>query len=99
MTAESGPPPISSVSQVFVCRSREMAMLPQPTDYLLAAVGYRKVHRKEVAVLYAEALSRAMNRTDWARVNRAITTRWSSSALRWIKQRAWREIELMARAQ
>ncbi len=28
---------------------------------------------------------------DWEKVNRAITERWSSSALTWIKTQAWKQ--------
>lgn len=58
---------------------------------LLREIANPVFKRKDVAATYALALrSSERDRIDWRRVNEAIIARWSSSALVWIKRRAWR---------
>jgi len=62
--------------------------LADPTGTLLREIENKKCTRNVVAKTYALAL-RSSVETDWGRVNRAIIARWSVSALKWIKNRAW----------
>lgn len=48
--------------------------------------------RDDVALTYAFALRQA-GEIDWPLVNRAILDRWSLSALKHIKERAWKLVE------
>ena len=58
------------------------------TNVLLSELKYPKVTQKRIAKTYALALG-SSERTDWARVNRAIIERWSISGLKRIKEMAW----------
>lgn len=57
---------------------------------LLREIADRSCKRLDVAKTYCLALrSTERGRIDWPKVNRAIVERWSSSALEWIKNKAW----------
>lgn len=58
------------------------------TQVLLDEIAMKDSRRIDIAQTYALAL-RSSTPTDWKRVNEAIIARWSASALRWIKDRAW----------
>jgi hypothetical protein len=77
-------------------------MMQDFTDDLLALIG-PDCARRDVVPLYATALlyecfaRPAAAQTRWSDVNKAIIARWSLSGLTWIKQRAWKDAERMAR--
>lgn len=57
---------------------------------LLEEIANPVMKRRDVAKTYALALRSSERATvDWAKVNRAIIERWSTSALLWIKNQAW----------
>ena len=58
------------------------------TQTLLNEIGMPEMKRDDVALTYALAM-RSSEETDWKAVNEAIIERWSMSALRYIKERAW----------
>lgn len=60
-----------------------------PGGALLEEIGDSRMKREDVALTYAFAL-RSPDGVDFASVNRAIVDRWSLSALKWIKTRAWK---------
>ena len=62
--------------------------LANTTDVLLQEIGCGAMTRRDVAQSYALAI-RSSHATDWAKVNAAIMTRWSRSALDYIKRLAW----------
>lgn len=51
--------------------------------------------RKNVAKTYSYLLRQGHK--EWAAINRAIIKRWSPSALRWIKEQAWKLVEKEAK--
>ena len=51
----------------------------------------REMTRDDVALTYAFGL-RSVEPIDWLAVNRAIIARWSKSALKYIKEQAWKRI-------
>lgn len=57
------------------------------TYTLLAEIWDPRFTRKDVAMTYRLAME-SSEETDWKAVNAAIITRWSLSALRWIKNQA-----------
>ena len=63
--------------------------LADPEGQLLEEIADPKMTRRDVALTYRLAL-RSRDRVDWGKVNRAIIDRWSSSALGWIKEFAWK---------
>jgi hypothetical protein len=56
---------------------------------LLQEIANKRFKRNDIALTYYLAM-RSGERVDWATVNRAIMDRWSESALRYIKTRAWK---------
>lgn len=71
--------------------------LADPQGQLLEEIGNPAMKRDDVALTYALALKSA-DRVDWAVVNDRIIGRWSISALRYIKDRAWKLAEAKAAA-
>lgn len=63
--------------------------LVDPERHLLDEISDPDMTRDDVAASYALALS-SSEEIDWATINRAILSRWSMSALKYIKERAWR---------
>lgn len=59
------------------------------TSVLLNEIKDKQFKKKNVAQTYALAI-RSSDKTDWAKVNKAIIDRWSMSALHDIKQMAWK---------
>lgn len=55
---------------------------------LLGEIAEPQMKRADVALTYAYGL-RSSENIDWPKVNGAIVDRWSLSALKWIKERAW----------
>lgn len=62
--------------------------LADTTNTLLREIADPKLYRDDIARTYALALNSSYV-TDWKRVNEAIIKRWSLSALKYIKERAW----------
>lgn len=63
---------------------------------LLAEIANFSMTRDDVATTYALSIaSSERDRVDWGKVNAAILDRWSPHALRYIKGRAWRQLEKM----
>ena len=60
-----------------------------PQGELLREVADSRMKRDDVALTYAFAL-RSRDEIDWLKVNEAIIDRWSLSALKYIKERAWK---------
>lgn len=60
-----------------------------PQRVLLEEVADPRMTRDDVAQTYAFGL-RQPDSMDWSTVNKAIIERWSLSALKHIKERAWR---------
>jgi hypothetical protein len=57
---------------------------------LLEEIANPQMKREDVAQTYGLTLmSSECERVDFAKVNAAISQRWSRSALKWIKDRAW----------
>lgn len=65
--------------------------LCDPEGTLLSEIADKRMKREDVALSYALAL-RAGGDLDWPAINRAIVDRWSISALKWIKEYAWRKV-------
>ena len=58
---------------------------------LLAEIRMAEATHDALSVTYAMSIkSSESSRIDWRKVNDAITKRWSASALKYIKGRAWR---------
>ena len=66
-----------------------IAQLMDCERVLLAEIADKRMKRNDVAMTYAMALG-SDEEIDWAKVNRAIIDRWSTSALVYIKDRAWK---------
>ena len=62
-------------------------------EIILREIADPKMTRKDIALIYAFGIRDEPDKTDWAKVNEAIISRWSLSALDYIKNRAWRIIE------
>jgi hypothetical protein len=62
--------------------------LADPQGQLLEEVADPAMTRRQVALTYRLAL-RSEDRVDWPKVNQAIISRWSVSALLYIKRIAW----------
>lgn len=57
---------------------------------LLDEIACPEAKRLDVSKTYRLALeSSERGRIDWAKVNKAIVSRWSLHALNWIKEKAW----------
>lgn len=65
--------------------------LCDPEGTLLSEIADKRMKREDVALSYALAI-RGGEEIDWSKVNQAIIDRWSFSALKWIKEYAWRAI-------
>lgn len=65
--------------------------LLDPEAVLLREIADPKMHREDVALSYALALS-TPDQVDWPKVNHATIDRWSMSALKWIKTFAWKAV-------
>ena len=58
--------------------------------YILEQIANPKMKRLDIAKTYALILkSSEVESVDFAKVNQAISARWSHAALRWIKDKAW----------
>lgn len=67
--------------------------LLDPEGTLLCEVADHRMKRADVALTYAMALVHSQRGSiDWPKVNHAIIDRWSLSALKWIKERAWKHV-------
>ena len=55
----------------------------------------RRAAEEVEARAYADAIKANLPTTDWSRWNGRIIDRWSLSALRRIKNRAWKIVELV----
>jgi hypothetical protein len=69
--------------------------LVDPQGTLLRDIADKRMRRDDVARTYAYALRqsfdpRCKDVVDFATVNKAISDRWSMSALKYIKTKAWR---------
>lgn len=64
--------------------------LVDPEGQLLAEIADRRLTRDDVAATYALALGAREGVVDWSKINHAIIERWSMSALRYVKEKAWR---------
>lgn len=58
-------------------------------NHILAEIADKTMTRDDVAASYALAVG-APESVNWAAVNQAIMDRWSLSALRYIKDKAWK---------
>jgi hypothetical protein len=71
--------------------------LVDPERHLLEDISDRRMTRDDVALTYAFALRQcgpwSSDEVDFAKVNHAILDRWSMSALKYIKTKAWRLVE------
>ncbi len=65
--------------------------LCDPERVLLEEIADKRMKREDVALTYALAIASGET-IDWPKVNRAIMDRWSASAMRWIKEFAWKQI-------
>lgn len=65
--------------------------LCDPEGTMLREIADKRMKREDVALSYALAL-RTPDQVDWPKVNYAIIDRWSPSALRWIKEFAWKQV-------
>ena len=63
--------------------------LVDPQGTILREIADTRLTRDDVALTYAFAI-RQQAGMDWPVVNRAVVERWSLSALRYIKERAWK---------
>lgn len=63
--------------------------LVDPEGVLLEEIADKRLKREDVALSYAFAI-RQGEKLDWRKINEAIIERWSPSALKWIKTRAWK---------
>ena len=61
------------------------------TDTLLMEINSKECKRKDIALTYSMAIL-SSETTNWVKVNRAITNRWSMSGLRYIKELAWKKL-------
>ncbi len=50
----------------------------------------KRLNRDDVAMTYAFGLRDCINDVDWKGINGLIIDRWSISALKYIKEKAWR---------
>jgi hypothetical protein len=69
--------------------------LVDPQGTILAECADRRMTRDDVALSYAFALRQTRageDEVDWRVVNDAIIERWSLSALKYIKEAAWRRL-------
>jgi len=57
---------------------------------LEAEIADSRMHRDDVAITYAFALREPEGTVDFKKVNHLIIERWSTAALRYIKEKAWR---------
>lgn len=56
---------------------------------ILEEIAEKEATRDSIATTYAFGI-RQKKEIDWKKVNRAIIDRWSLSALKYIKEKAWR---------
>jgi hypothetical protein len=59
---------------------------------LLEEIADKRMTRGDVALTYAFALYEGDD-IDWPKVNQAIIDRWSLSALKYIKEAAWKRVK------
>lgn len=59
-------------------------------QWIMNEIEDRAFKRQHVADTYAILLQKGATREQFVAINEAIIKRWSPSALRWIKERAWK---------
>ena len=59
------------------------------TNVLLREIAMKESKQRHLARTYRLALQ-STDKTDWAKVNRAIIERWSKAGLKKIKELAWK---------
>jgi hypothetical protein len=65
-----------------------------PEGQIMGEIADSRMKRDDVALTYAFCIRQgAADGVDFATINRAIIDRWSLSALRYIKEKAWRLVE------
>lgn len=79
-------------------RSVTTMNLVDPQGTLLREIADSRLTRDDVVLTYAFALrqhfdTRCDDRIDFAEINHAIVDRWSLSALKYIKTKAWKRYE------
>lgn len=71
--------------------------LVNPQATILAEIADRRLTRDDVAMTYAFCIRQSgpwgSDEIDYAVINEAIMERWSLSALKYIKEKAWRIAE------
>jgi hypothetical protein len=68
--------------------------LVAPQSTILGEIADDRMTRDDVALTYAFCIrQRGVDTIDFGAVNRAIVDRWSLSALKYIKTKAWRYVE------
>lgn len=60
---------------------------------MVVAISDESVTEKEITALYAVAIRMNIGTVLWDVVNKAIIQRWSLTALKRIKHRAWQAVE------
>jgi hypothetical protein len=63
-----------------------------PEGQILREIADKRMTRDDVALTYAFGLRDAIDTVDWPKVNQAIIGRWSLSALKYVKTKAWRHL-------
>ena len=71
------------------------AYMVDPQRQILEELAYPKMTRASVALTYAFALraADAGEVLNWPLINQRIISRWSQSALIWIKREAWKRVQ------
>ncbi|MGH8525108.1 MAG: hypothetical protein ACREXY_13120 [Gammaproteobacteria bacterium] len=62
-----------------------------PGEQILREIADKRVTRDDVALTYAFCVRQAAD-VNYKQVNQAIIDRWSLAALKYIKEKAWRQI-------
>lgn len=77
--------------------SRVYVRPPTAGELLIEEIGWTENTRDNIALAYAAAI-RYDQDTDWGEANRLIIERWSLSALKYIKGKAWTHNATLAAA-
>ena len=67
--------------------------LLDPMGQIMSEIADPRMTRDDVALTYAFGIRqdpKGLTVMDWKKVNEAILARWSMSALRYIKEQAWK---------